>query len=156
MNRDTAQRIAEKLNEIQGKKMVYLSASRSIPFIPRYLDTKIEAENYIKSCENLRHTFLRPGFIYSTEVYWRHALKLPVNLYSGAFNFVNGFIKPKTVFKSFLNNIDVDSSVSIKSVSISALIAAFDSDFDGRTLYNDDMETLKTRFLEKGYDFKNQ
>lgn len=37
---ETAKAIGDKLSEIKGKKMVYLSASKAPPFIPRYLTTK--------------------------------------------------------------------------------------------------------------------
>ena len=52
--RDTAINTGKLLNEISkedGKKrsFVYLSGSRSPPFLHRYLDSKIEAEKYLLS-----------------------------------------------------------------------------------------------------------
>jgi hypothetical protein len=54
-----------KSNQI-FKKVVYLSASRAPPFLPRYLSTKEEAENFLLDENNgLKTTILKPGFVFS-------------------------------------------------------------------------------------------
>ena len=41
-----------------------LSSEKAPAFLPDYLNTKIEAENFIiNQCKNLKPTMLRPGFI---------------------------------------------------------------------------------------------
>jgi hypothetical protein len=44
MNRDLLIRVADELQGNSTTRLVYVSASRGIPFIPRYLSTKLEAE----------------------------------------------------------------------------------------------------------------
>ena len=53
------------MNEVGGKKLVYLSASGHPPFIPRYAITKEQAEKFLLELPNLKTTILKPGFIYS-------------------------------------------------------------------------------------------
>jgi nucleoside-diphosphate-sugar epimerase len=71
MNRDTAISIGNCLNEIKGKRFVYISGSSSPPFMPRYLSTKMEAEEHLRSLSDIKTIALRPGFVYSaTERVW--------------------------------------------------------------------------------------
>ena len=65
MNRDSALAVGRALNEIGGKRMVYISGSASPPFMPRYLSTKMEAEDALREMNQLKTVALRPGFIYS-------------------------------------------------------------------------------------------
>ena len=154
MNRDAAQKVAKTLSEFNdNKKMVYLSASKSPPFIPRYLDTKLEAENYLFGLPNLRGTALRPGFISSDEVANKKLLSYPVGLYANAYKFFEQRLNPSEDIKRFLKNFDVDTTIDVRAVALSAVIASFDEKFDGRVLFNPDMELLWERFLERGYTF---
>jgi len=154
MNRETAKSIGQKLNELKGnKKMVYLSASKSIPFIPRYLTTKIEAEDFLFDLSDVRTSVLRPGVISSDEKLTKKFIKYPVNIYSSIFNFFDGITPYESRVKPFVKKFDVDKSIDIKSVAISALICCFDPKFDDKILYNTDMKELKELFLEHGYEF---
>lgn len=155
MNLETAKSIGKALGDLnQNKKMVYLSASRAPPFLKRYLDTKIEAENYLFSIPSIRTTVLRPGFIYSDDQPHKKLLSYPLGIYANTFKFVDRVFSPNTELKNLLHNFDfVDTTVHVRAVALSALIASFDPRFDGRVLYNDDMETLTNRFLERGYEF---
>ncbi len=66
-----------------NKKMVYLSASGHPPFIPRYLSTKEEAENFLLNEKNIRTTILKPGFIYSfSDRWWSVPLKYDIDFWN--------------------------------------------------------------------------
>jgi len=153
MNRDTAIAIGQTLNDMnKNKKMIYLSASKNPPFIKRYLSTKIEAENYIQRLPHLRTTILRPGFISSEEVPVKKLLSYPVGVYAHLSHFL-AKAAGNSGLGDFIRSVEVDTTVDVRAVALSALIASFDPRFDGKILYNEDMETLKGRFLERGYDF---
>jgi len=154
MNRETAKAIGQKLNEFKSnKKIVYFSASKSPPFIPRYLTTKIEAEDFLFNLSDVRASVLRPGFISSEERLSKKLLKYPVNIYSSIFNFFDGITPYESRLKPFVKKFDVDKSIDLQSVVISALICCFDPKFDDKILYNNDMRELKELFLEHGYEF---
>ena len=69
MNRDTAINMARELNKLgRPVPFVMLSSAKAPPFLPEYLTTKIEAENYIlDECPNLTPVIIRPGFIWNKE-----------------------------------------------------------------------------------------
>jgi len=151
LNRDTAKAIGEKLNEITGKKMIYISASKAPPLIPRYLSTKLEAEEYLFHLQNLKVTALRPGFIYSSaDRGWSVPLRFGVDAYATIFGAVNSLVPNNSFVKDILKNVDVDASIDLESVVISAIVAAFDSRYDGKILFNQDMQTVKREFYRDG------
>ena len=91
------------LNTIGGKKIVYVSASRSPPFIPRYLSTKVEAEEFLLSQPNLGSIILKPGFIYSySNRKWSASLKYAVDAWHCGFGIVYDKVIPKN---TMMNNI---------------------------------------------------
>ena len=154
MNRETAKAIGQKLNEFKkNKKIVYLSASKAPPLIQRYLTSKLEAEDFLLNLSDVRASILRPGFIYSEEAPAKMALSYPVNIYSSIFNFFDGITPYESRLKPIVKKFDVDKSIDIKSVVLSALICCFDPKFDDKILYNHDMRELKALFLESGYEF---
>ena len=72
MNRDTCVNMAQKLNEYASaeskRNFVMVSSAKAPPFLPAYLSTKVEAENYIlEECKNLKPVIIRPGFIWNKE-----------------------------------------------------------------------------------------
>ena len=73
MNRDAAINVAKELNDSVSeggdkKNFVMLGSAKAPPFLPEYLDRKIEAENYLfNECPNVNAWSLRPGFIYNKE-----------------------------------------------------------------------------------------
>lgn len=153
VNRDTAIALGKKLAELKNKKLVYMSASKSLPFIPRYLQAKREAENFLSGLPDLKFVSLRPGFITTNEIFVKKALKLPVDIYASVFSAVNNLL-PDTRLKDFLGkNFDVDHSIDVRTVAIGAIIAAFDPKFDGKILYNNDLNSLTAIYLERGYKF---
>jgi nucleoside-diphosphate-sugar epimerase len=152
MNRDAAIALGSKLAELKDKKMIYFSASKSIPMIPRYLKTKLEAEDFLFSQKDLRVTAMRPGIIYAKDIPFRYALKFPTDIYASLFGAVYNRL-PNSRLRDFLNNFDVDHAVDIKAVAVSTVIAAFDPKFDGKALHNDDMESLLKMYLTTGYKF---
>lgn len=51
MNFETAKRMGDSFNSFSGNKnrnFIYISANHSPPFLSRYLENKIKAENYLK------------------------------------------------------------------------------------------------------------
>ena len=70
MNFETAKRMGDAFNsfkEDKNKNFVYISANHAPPFLPRYLENKIKAENYLKDLENFNFYSVRPGIITSNE-----------------------------------------------------------------------------------------
>ena len=70
MNRDTAVNMARELNALSSQSnktnFVMISSNKAPAFLPAYIDTKIEAENFILTqCHNLSPVIVRPGFIYN-------------------------------------------------------------------------------------------
>lgn len=157
MNRDTAKAIGQALNDLHdNKKIVYISASKSPPFIPRYLSTKVEAEKFLLGLPELRTSVLKPGYIYSDQSVFRHALKYPVNFYASLYNFINGITPYEARIKPFVWKFDVDKAVDIRAVAISALTCCFDPKFDDKFLYNKDMNEIRDLFNEHGYEFPSK
>mgnify|MGYP002620897579 FL=1 len=152
MNRDPAIAVARKLAEIGNKKMIFLSASKSIPLVPRYLAAKLEAEEFIFSQKTLRATILRPGVITTKDIPFKYALKYPTACYAAVFNAVYKVV-PDSKMKDFLSNFDVDYPIDVRAVATAAVISAFDPKFDGKILFNADMESLKNMLDTKGYKF---
>jgi nucleoside-diphosphate-sugar epimerase len=79
MNKETCLRVAKIANDSNKTvkpNMVYVSASRGIPFplslkYHGYIDSKRECEKALKeSYQNLNPIILRPGFVKSTEKWW--------------------------------------------------------------------------------------
>lgn len=65
MNRDTLINVAKQIDPTTDKPtIVYISASRSPPFLERYLTTKQEAEQYLKD-GGYKSVIMKAGFIYS-------------------------------------------------------------------------------------------
>ena len=79
LNCDTTVNIAREFNQIHADRasqdesaprgnIVMISSSKAPPFLPKYLSTKIEAENFIlNECPHLNRTIIRPGFIWNQE-----------------------------------------------------------------------------------------
>lgn len=153
MNRETAKAIGQKLSEIKGKKLVFLSASKAPPFLQRYITNKFQAEEFLFGLPHLRTTVLRPGFIYSENDPLKKGLSYVVNGYAHLFNFINGITPYESNFKQWLKNVDTDFSVDVRAVSIASVVSCFDPKLDGKILFNDDMVELKDLFIEKGYEF---
>mmetsp|Transcript_11158 Transcript_11158/g.18740 ORF Transcript_11158/g.18740 Transcript_11158/m.18740 type:complete len:103 (-) Transcript_11158:227-535(-) len=72
MNRETCVNVARAINEKSTAEnkanFVMVSSAKPPPFLPAYLTTKIEAENFIlEECPNLKPLIVRPGFIWNKE-----------------------------------------------------------------------------------------
>lgn len=88
MNKDAAINVVGELQDWAWKQkttktFVFLSSEKAPPFLPEYLNTKLDAERYILSpeCENIKPTILRPGFIYDlNHRWWSLPLKIGVDL----------------------------------------------------------------------------
>ena len=100
MNRDAAVNVAKELNDsVSGdikKTMVMLGSAKPPPFMPEYLDRKIEAENYMfDECPNLKCWSLRPGFIYNME---HRSWSIPIFYACKALDLGNELVIQKTPF----------------------------------------------------------
>lgn len=73
MNCDSAVNMARELNETvkegeERKRFVMVSSAKAPPFLPEYITTKRDGEQFlINQCPNLVPFVLRPGFIYNQE-----------------------------------------------------------------------------------------
>ena len=72
MNADTVINMAKGLNETASeenkKNFVMISSAKAPPFLPEYLTTKQQGEQYLfDHCPNLAPYILRPGFIYNKD-----------------------------------------------------------------------------------------
>jgi len=153
MNRETAKAIGQKLSEIGGKKLVFLSASKAPPLINRYITTKFQAEEFLFGLPHLRTTVLRPGYVYSDQDRVKKALSYIVDGYAHTFNFINGITPYESKLKQWLKNVDADFSIEVRAVAIASVVGCFDHKLDGKILFNSDMEELRDLFIEKGYEF---
>lgn len=155
MNRDCAIAVGnelEKLND-KNKKMVFISASKPPPFIPRYLSCKFEAEEHLRSLQNVRTTVLRPGFIFdSKERPISIPLKVIIDIHSKVFGQFLRILPEDLAVKKLLRNFDVDDSVALDAVAEASLLAAFNKRYDGKILFNNDMR-LMSEILRK-YAYK--
>ena len=152
INRDTAQAIGKKLSDLKNKKMVYISGAHSPPFLPRYLTTKIEAEEFLFNLPGLKATSLRPGFIYDSKVKsWTGPLHYAVDLYASIYSIVSPLVPNYNVIKNFTKNFNVEHSIDLDSVAISAIISAFDAKYDGKILLRSDMIEIKENYNKNGF-----
>ena len=99
MNRDTCVNMAKGLNEYGDKRnFVMISSAKAPPFLPAYLTTKIEAENFIiDECENLKPVIIRPGFIWNKE---HRGWSIPLRYGCEALYWINENIGKKTPLNS--------------------------------------------------------
>lgn len=150
MNRDTAIMIGNKLNEFnQNKKIVYISANKAPPMLERYITTKREAENHLLGLKGIRTTILRPGFVVSAK---DRAWSIPVKymLMCANFNLRLGLkLIPESKVRSFIEKFEGDDPIDLEDLSISAIVSALDSNYDGKILLGDDMRSLTKSFIEK-------
>ena len=101
MNRDTCVNVARALNESASdskKRMVMISSAKAPPFMPKYLTTKQEAEQFIlKECPQLNPLILRPGFIYNKE---HRSWSIPLFYVTEAMAQINDTVGKKLPFHS--------------------------------------------------------
>jgi len=65
----TLERFARESNE--RRNFVMISSAKAPFFAPRYLSSKVEAENYLlEKCKNLQPTIIKPGVVLNTEHRW--------------------------------------------------------------------------------------
>ena len=69
VNFETARRVGDVANAFSDKKrkFIYISANSGVPFSPRYLDTKLQAENYLSALANIDFHAFRPGLVVDNE-----------------------------------------------------------------------------------------
>jgi len=145
MNRDNAISIGESLNKSEGNRMVYLSGSASPPFCPRYLSTKMEAEEHLRGLENIKTVSLRPGFIYSgSERWWSVPLRFYCDANHVLMKGVLGVVTNNYI-NGFLTNFKTDTSVKLEDVVDTAIYCALQDggqEWDGKWLWNSDIEKV--------------
>ena len=87
MNFETAKRMGDAFNSFssnKNKNFVYISANHAPPFLPRYLENKIKAENYLKERENFNFYSVRPGIITDSKRFFT----IPLGYAVDALNFL--------------------------------------------------------------------
>jgi len=148
MNRDTAIKIGNKLNEFNKKqKIVYISANKGPPMFERYIQR--EAEEYLLGLKGIRTTILRPGFVVSAkERLWSVPLKYIVMF--GNFNVKMGLKIFKDIrVRNFLEKLEEDDPIELEDLTIAAIITAFDEKYDEKILLGEEMKNLARNFIEK-------
>jgi len=101
VNRDTCIDMAKELNRVSGernekRRFVMISSEKGLPFMPGYLESKREAEDYLlNECPNLDVHILRPGFIWnSRERVWSMPVKYIVDAAWAADHYLLKYIPP--------------------------------------------------------------
>lgn len=156
MNRDCAIAVGNQIERLKDKtkKMVFVSASRAPPFLPRYLTCKIEAEEHLMRLPSLRTTIVRPGFIYDGK---ERPVSIPIKMGIDAHSLVFGklldLIPDGSAAKKVLRNFEAGESVSLQEVADSCLLGAMNSKFDGKILTNNDMKLLSEKLRKNGFKF---
>ena len=157
INREAAKVIGKKLSDLKNKKMVYISGAQHPPFIPRYLTTKIEAEEFLFNLPELRTTSLRPGFIHDSKIKsWTGPLHYGVDLYASVYGVLSSFIPNNEFIKVFARNFNVEHSIDLDSVAVSAIISAFNPKYDGKILFRQDMIDIKEDYNRNGLKLDQQ
>lgn len=152
LNRDTAKAVGSLLNEIGGKKMVYISASQGAGFTTRYLDTKREAEEFLLQLPKVKVSILRPGFIYSsTDRPWTMPVKIGKDITSRLANVFQEMAGGNETLRSCAKKLEGDHSIDVNAVAVSALLSAFQTEYDGKILESQEMEKIWERFLMRRF-----
>lgn len=136
MNRDTLINVVKAVEDSKRKPtVVYVSASRSPPFIHRYLTTKKEAEKYLLEKQQegkINAVILKPGFIYSwSERWWSVPLKLEIDIYRKVYSTLSCLIPKNTFMNRVWGELEVDSSVKLYDLIDSGLYAGVESSLHG-------------------------
>lgn len=154
MNRETAISVGRKLEEIGGKKVVFFSAASAPPLLRRYITTKREAEDFLLGLKKTKAVILRPGFVVSkTEKKFSVAAGVGVNAYAYAFDLVKKVVPERTIPGDFLRNyFDMEHPIELDAVVISAIVTAFDKNYDGKILSNKDMEYIHELYQKHGFE----
>lgn len=110
--------------------MVMISSAHYPPFMKKYLETKEEAESYIKNnTKHLEYAILKPGFIHSAkEKWWSTPLKGPLNL-------ANNLFGNKSIMGGLAK---FESTISLNEVCLATLWALEEKDEKSKgVFYND-------------------
>lgn len=153
MNFETAKRVGDELNDINmNKKIVYLSADAHPPMLKRYLSTKLDAEEYLRSLPHIRATALRPGFIWSKDARpWSLPLKSFLSLENSIYQKVNNFL-PESKAKETLKCLYPGYPVNLDDVALAAIYNAFSPEFDGRALGTQQIEACSKLFQRNSFN----
>ena len=150
MNRDTAIKIGNKLNDFNKKqKIVYISANKAPPILDRYIKTKREAEQHLLNLPGIRTTILRPGFVVSAkERLWSVPMKYLVMM--GNLNTKLGLkVLPEGRVRRLVEKLDGDEPIELDDLTIAAIVSAFDAKYDGKILLGEEMKNLARNCIEK-------
>ena len=152
MNYETAKRVGDALQELKAdKKIVYISANMHPPLLPRYLETKHKAENYLNSLPNVRSTALRPGFIVSRD---QRAWSVPLSHLLRVNNILIGGVSslvPKGKARELLSSLDTGNSVDLDDVALAAIYNVYSKEFDGQALDVKQIEACRRVFEQNGF-----
>lgn len=135
LNRDTALRICELIQN-KDKTFVYISAERAPFFMPNYLNTKRQVEDYLGNFrDKIPNAVLRPGIMYNEDDPVRKSIACAAD----AANKGDSILKSlglEWVSHTFLPA----KSLKYDQVGKVAVLAALNPEFRGKTLDTADIE----------------
>lgn len=99
------------------RTFVYISANHHPPFLHRYLDTKIEAENHLRTLSNLQFYSVRPGLIIDGERQWTYPLSIANNLIKIGKDQLDNSIGQVKYVKDLLEVFKVDKAIERKDLA---------------------------------------
>jgi len=109
----------------------------------------MEAEEHMRSLDDLKTVALRPGFIHSTsERIWSMPLKHIVNVNHVVMGGFLNVISNNQVHK-FLSNFNTDTAIALDDVVNAAIFCAFSEKLDdNKWLYNQQIEETSKNFQD--------
>lgn len=146
---ESAKILADLANSFENKKrkFIYISANMHLPFISRYLDTKLKAEEYLKSLPNLTSLAVRPGLIKDSN---ERPVTTPLSHLANFGNFVNETslfksLKNNKYLEEFVENFEVGRSVEREDLSKAVAFLSLSNEMDNIQIFkhNDIMEASK-------------
>mmetsp|Transcript_52050 Transcript_52050/g.59453 ORF Transcript_52050/g.59453 Transcript_52050/m.59453 type:complete len:257 (-) Transcript_52050:210-980(-) len=152
LNRNTLIAAASTANEIaKGKNFILFSASMGLPLIPRYLKTKRQAEDFLKTQSNINHTILRPGIVYNPSSPLKYAFSKLVNITDIQYRFYARLagVLSKTASDMVRDNLCAGRAASIVDLAYISVHAALSDNLNNVVVHNDDIETVGKEIREK-------
>lgn len=153
VNYESAKVLADVANSFDDKKrkFIYLSANRSPPFLPRYLETKLKAEEYINGLSNLSFVALRPGVIVDSS---ERPITMPLGYLADIGNFINRTslfqsLKGIKYVKDVAENFEVDKSIQREDVAKAVAFLAISDEMSGlRVLKHDEILAAARKYSD--------
>lgn len=151
VNYESAKVLADLASSFENKKrkFIYLSANRAPPFLPRYIETKHRAEEYISRLDNLSFVALRPGLILD---HGERPLLTPLGYLAD----IGNCVTKTSVFQSLrgvkylgdaLENLEVDRAVQRTDLAKAVAYLTFTDEMNGQSpLEHDEIVEAAKRY----------